>query len=469
MNAFEAPQTGGAPPAETARLLTATCDLALLVDAGGLVVEVARGGEDPPPPAVAAWVGQPWRRVVAAPSHIAIEALLHEAGRGLAPAAWRPVRLHDEALDEPWSFTALAQRIDRTWLLGRRQHAAAMLQQRLVDAQQALEREHRRLRDAELRFHEFFHVAADAWVVVDAATRRIVDANAAAGALLGDGSAERLRGRTFPCGVDARGAELLDEALAHARTGERGGPLRVELAGGHGEVQVALASYRHERASHHLVRMTRAALADAAAPGGSASLLLELLRAAPDAVLVTDGDGRVLWANAAFGELAQLGDVAAAVGRTLDCWLGRGGVDLWVMLANLRRHGALRFFATTLRGADGQPVDVEVAAARVPAGERTTFGFAIRDVGRRLVGDPVGRGELQRSVAQIAERIGRAPLKELLGEAVELIERIGIETALQLTRDNRAAAAQMLGLSRQSLYVKLRRFGLDGRAAAPRD
>jgi DNA-binding NtrC family response regulator len=43
-----------------------------------------------------------------------------------------------------------------------------------------------------------------------------------------------------------------------------------------------------------------------------------------------------------------------------------------------------------------------------------------------------------------------------------------IEAALHLTRDNRAAAAEMLGLSRQSLYVKLRRFGL-GEPAADTD
>jgi DNA-binding protein Fis len=29
-----------------------------------------------------------------------------------------------------------------------------------------------------------------------------------------------------------------------------------------------------------------------------------------------------------------------------------------------------------------------------------------------------------------------------------------------MTKDNRAMAAQLLGLSRQSLYVKLRRFGI---------
>jgi DNA-binding NtrC family response regulator len=41
-----------------------------------------------------------------------------------------------------------------------------------------------------------------------------------------------------------------------------------------------------------------------------------------------------------------------------------------------------------------------------------------------------------------------------------VIERLCIEAALELTNDNRATAAEMLGLSRQSLYVKLRRYGL---------
>jgi DNA-binding NtrC family response regulator len=35
-----------------------------------------------------------------------------------------------------------------------------------------------------------------------------------------------------------------------------------------------------------------------------------------------------------------------------------------------------------------------------------------------------------------------------------------IEAALEMTHNNRASAAEMLGLSRQSLYVKLRRFGI---------
>jgi DNA-binding NtrC family response regulator len=51
-------------------------------------------------------------------------------------------------------------------------------------------------------------------------------------------------------------------------------------------------------------------------------------------------------------------------------------------------------------------------------------------------------------------------LREIVRDTTDLIEQLCIEAALELTHDNRASAAEMLGLSRQSLYVKLRRFNL---------
>ena len=41
-----------------------------------------------------------------------------------------------------------------------------------------------------------------------------------------------------------------------------------------------------------------------------------------------------------------------------------------------------------------------------------------------------------------------------------LLSKVDESAAIELTRNNRVAAAEMLGLSRQSLYVKLRRYGL---------
>ena len=60
----------------------------------------------------------------------------------------------------------------------------------------------------------------------------------------------------------------------------------------------------------------------------------------------------------------------------------------------------------------------------------------------------------------MTELVGRVPLKDLVRDTTDIIEKLCIEAALRLTRDNRASAADMLGLSRQSLYIKLRRYGI---------
>ncbi|NDC59850.1 MAG: transcriptional regulator PpsR, partial [Alphaproteobacteria bacterium] len=72
------------------------------------------------------------------------------------------------------------------------------------------------------------------------------------------------------------------------------------------------------------------------------------------------------------------------------------------------------------------------------------------------------------SVEQLTELVGRVSLKEIVRETTDLIERLCIEAALNITGDNRASAAEVLGLSRQSLYSKLHRYGL-GNLAVDQD
>ena len=62
----------------------------------------------------------------------------------------------------------------------------------------------------------------------------------------------------------------------------------------------------------------------------------------------------------------------------------------------------------------------------------------------------------------MTEVVGRVSLKEIVRDTADVIERLCIETALGMTDNNRAAAAEMLGISRQSLYAKLARYGIDG-------
>ncbi|MBK1726326.1 hypothetical protein CKO13_04655 [Halorhodospira neutriphila] len=65
-------------------------------------------------------------------------------------------------------------------------------------------------------------------------------------------------------------------------------------------------------------------------------------------------------------------------------------------------------------------------------------------------------------IEQLTGLVGRVPLRDLVRQSTDLVERLCIETALRKTRGNRASAAELLGLSRQSLYSKLRRHGLMG-------
>ena len=209
-----------------------------------------------------------------------------------------------------------------------------------------------------------------------------------------------------------------------------------------------------------LIRIQPADQGQAAELHPTSAMLLKLAESSPDGLVVTDRDGHILSANSAFAEMAQLNNAERARGEALERWFGRPGIDLNVLVANVRQNETIRMFSTVLRGEHGAQIDIEVSALPLRDGATTNFGFAIRDVGRRLSPAAHSERELPRTADQLTELIGRVPLKDLVRETVDVIERLCIEAALDLTGNNRASAAEMLGLSRQSLYVKLHRFGL---------
>jgi transcriptional regulator PpsR len=122
----------------------------------------------------------------------------------------------------------------------------------------------------------------------------------------------------------------------------------------------------------------------------------------------------------------------------------------------------LRNFETRLRTRHGELEDVELSAVTVEQNGEQHHGFAIRSIARRL-GRPDEDGTaMPRSVEQLTELVGRIALKDIVRESTDLIERLCIEAALRYTSNNRASAAEILGLSRQSLYSKLHRHGMAG-------
>jgi transcriptional regulator PpsR len=171
-----------------------------------------------------------------------------------------------------------------------------------------------------------------------------------------------------------------------------------------------------------------------------------------------------LTANAAFLDLVQLASEEQARGISIERWVGRQGVDLGVVVSQLRERGEIRNFHTIVRGQYGAVEDVEVSAVAVTEGDTPCFGFSLHHVTRQRSGNTKADSGVLRSVDQFTRLVGKVPLKELVRESTDIIERLCIEAALQMNGDNRANAAEMLGLSRQSLYMKLHRYGIDDTA-----
>ncbi|MBX9747157.1 MAG: PAS domain-containing protein, partial [Hyphomonadaceae bacterium] len=192
----------------------------------------------------------------------------------------------------------------------------------------------------------------------------------------------------------------------------------------------------------------------------SAQRLMDVLERIPDAFVVTDESLRIVAENNAFLDLTRLASKEQAQGQSLDSFLGRPEIDRNILVSSLRQHGSLKNFATIVRNRLGEQEDVEVSAVHVADGERPCFGFSIRSVVRTPATRVSIPGELPRSVEQLSHLVGRVTLKELVRETTDLVERLCIEAALELTGNNRASAAEILGLSRQSLYSKLHRYGL---------
>jgi transcriptional regulator PpsR len=468
------------------RLLDAAGDILLWLDAEGRITDVRAHDGELFKTARRDWIDKRWQDVVTIESREKVQALMaaalstedaapnwrqvnHPLGRGPdLPVLYAALRLSGGAGPRTGSVVLA---------VGRDLRPTETLQRRLVDAQQAMERDYWRFREAEARYRSLFQASSEAVLVVDAASLRVVEINPAAQTLLEAGTRGGKAGRTVGSGwtglFAAEASEPLAAALAAARSVGRHVPVVAPLAGQKLSVAVSISIFHQNEAAFLLVRLAPqaaggrrrgAAVRSEAvrAPDADAAMSVAFARGAADALAFTDASGRLVSVNRSFVRLAQLSSEDQARGQMLDRWLGRTGVEISVLLANLRKDGSTGLFETELRGEQGIRTEVEVAASPLePAGD-ASFAFSIRDVSRRLA--PVGRAatEVPTSVGQLAELVGRVPLKQIVAETSDLIERLSIESALVITRDNRALAAQLLGLSRQSLYVKLRRFGLGG-------
>lgn len=327
------------------------------------------------------------------------------------------------------------------------------LRQQLVNAQRTLEQDYWSNRRLEARYRRMLEMVAEGFLVVDDLSGRVLEANTVAGSIL-ELEAGALVGRIFPVGLDTNGNRALTELQREARstTGVVAG--EVTTTGG-ATLAAGVTCLRQGNETRLLIRLAASSenTSDPALGGDS-------FEHAPDGILITDQNGVVIAANTAYLEMAGIQDEQQATGRRADRWLGRSIVDLDILLSNIQPDRPLQLFSSLLRTELGAQLDIELSAVQTDYVGKPVILMFIRDVSRRISGEQGAEVHLPRSIEQITGRVGRVPLKQLVRESTDVIEALCIESALKLTQDNRAAAAELLGLSRQSLYTKLRRFDI---------
>ncbi len=349
-------------------------------------------------------------------------------------------------------------------LLGRDLRPIAETQQQLVQAQIALEQGYEARREFDARYRVLLANTKQPIAFVSVQSGRVEDANEAAAAMLGL-SLEALRGSSFAQHFADRSGVELTESLMNATLADDEGHVTLKVNRTRATVLVHPVVFRAGGQRILLCRLV--AEAGEKSPSDTvANQALALFRSGSDAMLFMSSKGVILSVNESFMDLVGAAHLSDVVGRSFSDFLGRGQIDLGVLTEQPQRSGHMRIYATKLVNLLGARLAVELSATHLTDSDAPAIGCVIRDVSRAETarvasGAAAGMTTVPAEPARnVMDLVGSASLKDIVAETTDVVEKMCIETAVELTGNNRVAAAEMLGLSRQSLYVKLRKYGL---------
>ena len=408
-----------------------------------------------------AWRGRSWVDTV---DDISGKKILRMLGDAVATgvSAFRQLNQHFPSGTElPMEYTVVRLGGEGGLIaIGRNLRAVAELQARLIAAQQAVEQEYWKLREVESRYRSLFDGSNEAVLLVRGDTLDILEANPSAIRSFGLSPGHEILPVISP---DER--EAFHAMLREAQRSGRAPAILLHIGPEREAWLTRASSLAGAPGQRFLVQLAPAAgHPRAAIPGASELALSDLLGRLPDAFIVIDRVGTLRHVNRAFLDLVQVGAESMVIGQRLSRWLSAPGADLPMLLSIMRRHGSVRLFSTLVHGELGTETQVEVSAADGNPGSPDHIALVLRDIGRRLAtGD--GTTSLHAALASIMERGGKPSFGALIKDTLGHVERYYVNAALELAGGNRTAAAELLGLSRQSLYKKLDQYGID---VAPR-
>lgn len=443
-----------------AGLITAASDLSLVVDTDARIVQVLTGSQDGGFGNLSHWQGRAVAEFLTPESRPKFESVFEEFTAGQVSTKTVELNHTDNAVWEfpvRYSFHAIQ---DGPYLimLGRDLRPIAETQQQLVQAQMSLEQGYEARREFDSRYRLLLRAVRDAIVFVSVNEGRIKDLNEPAAMLLGS-TRDDLIGASFSREFRDRRGEELVESLVNTAIAESTSGLEVSTRRGRNPLVITPNVFRAGGERVLICRLEPEQ--QGLGRQDELSVNLDALFAkGADAMVFTLSTGVIQSCNDAFLDMVDAAHLVDVKGRSLGDFLGRGQIDMSVLIENARRAGQMRLYSTKILNEYGAKTAVEMSVTWLNDRAEPELGFVIRDASSvDAMRTPAVQGT-EDSARSVMELVGSATLKEIVSETTDVVEKMCIETAVNLTRNNRVAAAEMLGLSRQSLYVKLRKYGL---------
>lgn len=429
-------------------------DIALVVDASGVVTAVAQDEQAPMDATAQAWVGRRWSHTVTGDTRAKIESMMADACAGGLARRREVNHTGAPGQEVPVAYTAMRLGAQGPVLaVGRDLRRLAAIQQRFLDTQQALERSYWRARHGEMRCRLLYQVATDAVASVDVRRQSLLAVNAAAARLLQvDGPTAQ--GRLLAAHFDARSRPAVEALLARACASSIAEPVSTQarLAGTHLSIGLTAARLPQARQPTVLLRLRQAdpVLDDPLALG---SALTRHVDGTSEGIVVVDIDGRVREANLAFVQMVHAADLEAVIGQPLERWLPGTAT---AALHGLHGHGLAPTQRVTLCRGEDADLAVELTGALLDDVGGGDAGFTLRPAGADALRADARAAELLRAIHALAAELGGSPLPDLLREAQALTQQHFVRTALDRHPGDAPAAARLLGISIEEM-ARLRR------------
>lgn len=446
---------------EVSQIISGVSDIALVLGSDGVVMGVMtnpnfRGQSD-----TKAWEGAPLTETLTIESVPKLTARLESIAKR-QPDRF-PLELNHKAHDQfpefPVRYSFHKVGTDGAVLmLGADLRSTAEMQQQLVNAQIALEQDYEAQRDNDLKLRALMAVMDEPMLFVSVRSGNVIDANAAAADLFGR-KASDLTGAGFHTMVEGKGPGGLIDKLVSVAGSQSGGPVKATATGQHTPIHLSPKMLRTSQDQILLCKLSSPTIVRASNDTLTDNLS-DLFDNGVDAMVFAAQDGTVLSTNTAFLKLADVAHPQNVQGQSLSQFLARGSVDVGVIIGNAKRSGAMRLYATKIKSELGTDRPVEISTTRLRASDTPVYALIIRDASRVEAIRPGSSNVADVDMRSVIEYIGNQSLKDIVAQTTDVVEKMCIETAVEMTSNNRVAAAEMLGLSRQSLYVKLRKYGL---------